>query len=429
MINKPSSLLQDDDLITLPSTKVHPSERVGVHSWFKDYSAFSAKFALAAIESIADSNKSVVFDPFLGTGTSLVASTKLGLPFVGVELSSFSALLSRAKVSQSADPETVLKLLKVKALADIDIRPELMDYYSREDLSYTSTVFYEIAKLINKDSKQLLKALIEKKGKDYDSTRVALVILLLCARTVSKTLKGSNPVWYKVTKKDNRKNKVKLSDITVRRVEQFIDDLKKEDYKSTQIKTYWGDARDTKLPDNSFDVLLTSPPYLNRLDYVVSQLPEVILLSLLYNQDLDLLKKKMVGTTKIVEKGDPDPLWGKSCLEILSKIRNHSSKASSTYYIWNYYKYFKDMYACFNEFDRLARQKAKGLLVVQNSHYKDIDIPVTKIFSEMGETIGISIKEVKELSVKSHMGLLSPQQRTYTPNKVLKEAILHLEFR
>lgn len=428
MKKKSLSLLPDCDFQALPSTKMHPSDRVGVHSWFRDYSAFSESFAVAAIETLAKTKKEVVFDPFLGTGTSLVASSKLGLSFLGVELSPFSALLSRTKVSRNADSNLVARLLKAKPSVKTDVPEELLNYYTNEDLSYTLAVISKIEKLFDKSGKQLLRALIEKKSKEHDSARLALCIVLLAARSVSKTSKGSNPVWFKVGNNGNKSSNDSLSDLTVNSIDRFIEDLNKAQHKASQVKVKWADSRDSKLSDKCFDLLLTSPPYLNRLDYVVNQLPEVILLSMLYDQNLDQLKRDMIGTTKIVEKGEPDSAWGKTCLETLSLIKNHSSKASSTYYIWNYYKYFKDMYACIKEWKRLAKRNAKGLLVVQNSHYKDIDIPVTNIFNEMGSNIGIEINEVKELPVKSHMGLLSPQQREYSPNKVLKEYIMYLEF-
>lgn len=428
MNKKPLSLLQHENpLITLPTTKTKPADRVGVHSWFKDYSAFSEKFVIAAIEAIAETDNPTVCDPFLGTGTSLVASAKVGCPFIGVELSPFSALLSRTKVSCKADESIVRKLLKSKPLKNLDVPASLYDFYSADDLTYILGVLSGISKLLDKDGEKLLNSLISLQGKEYDSARVALTILLLSAKTVSKTSKGSNPVWHRLAKASAKKVS-KLSDITISKIDKYIDDINAAKLKCHDIKIVWGDSRATKIHSNSFDILVTSPPYLNRLDYVVSQLPEIVLLSLLYKQNLDDLRKQMIGTTKIVEKGEPDILWGRTCLNTIEEIRRHPSKASSTYYVWNYYKYFKDMFACFKEMKRLARARSQGVLVVQNSHYKDISIPVTQIFTEMGKHIGIEINEVMHFDVKSHMGLLSPHQRTYTPNKVLKEAVLHFRF-
>src|SRR6202012_3153558 len=98
--------------------------------------------------------------------------------------------------------------------------------------------------------------------------------------------------------------------------------------------------------EGSFDICLTSAPYLNRLDYVVAHLPELAVLGYLVPIEIDKLRSLMIGTTKIVSKGDtaiPDQ-WGKLCKITLNSIQNHSSYASKRYYYHTYRHYFEKLY-------------------------------------------------------------------------------------
>lgn len=59
--------------------------------------------------------------------------------------------------------------------------------------------------------------------------------------------------------------------------------------------------------------------------------------------------------------------WGKTCLETLSKINNHNSKASKTYYYKTYLQYFDSIYKSIVEINRVLKRNGYGVFVVQDS--------------------------------------------------------------
>jgi len=136
----------------------------------------------------------------------------------------------------------------------------------------------------------------------------------------------------------------------------------------------------------------------------------------------------MIGTTKIVGKGMPPSVdWGSICLEVLGKIEGHPSKASGSYYYWNFCKYFQDLFEWLGGLKKICKIGARGLVVVQNSYYKSVAIPVAEILMEMSGKIGISMKVVKREAVRTHLGTISPRQMNYVPKKVLEESVILLE--
>ncbi|MCB6704885.1 hypothetical protein LI092_10345, partial [Streptococcus parasanguinis] len=77
-----------------------------------------------------------------------------------------------------------------------------------------------------------------------------------------------------------------------------------------------------------------------------------------------------------------------TCLETLSKIENHHSKASRTYYLKTYLQYFHSIFLSLKEIDRVMKNEGKCIIVIQNSYYKDIFIDLKQIFIEMIKYLG-----------------------------------------
>jgi hypothetical protein len=137
----------------------------------------------------------------------------------------------------------------------------------------------------------------------------------------------------------------------------------------------------------------------------------------------------MMGTTKVSEKGSVSERWGKTCLAFLEEVLHHHSKASAAYYYWNYYKYFKDFYLSLENLKRLVSPRGEGALVIQNSYYKEIPIPIPQIVIEMAGGLGISARVARSQIIRAHIGSISPRQARYVPRKILEECVVALNFR
>lgn len=417
----------------LPSPKVRPKDREGVHSWCNFYSAFSESFAFAGLSLLRRSVDDIVLDPFLGSGTSAVAACKCGNPFIGVDLDPFSVLLSRAKIASKVDSEKVFSLLTkhpAKLKRPVSSR-ETSILFSHEDFIYAQQVFENISIDMNSDHDRCWAMILDDPMKSFDTHAVALASIGIAAQFACKIAKGSNPVWKRVPEPGEIIHitplKQKSLDIALKMCQDLQDSRDQRNPHSALFKT--GDARSLTIQNNSIDLVITSPPYLNRLDYVVDHLPPLTLLQGFLNINIDLLRRQMIGTTKIIDKeGLVDSSWGRRCADVLSAIKHHKSKASETYYYWNYYHYFKDIYTVLAGLKRKCRKGALGLFVLQNSYYKEIDIPTSEIICEMASNIGFSGEVIRCENVRSHLGTLNPSQRKNVPNKQLTEKVIQFNF-
>jgi len=69
-----------------------------VHRWFRYSAGFSAAWAQEVIVSAGLQRGEYVFDPFVGSGTSLIAAQTVGCAAAGSELHPFVAAVAEAKL-------------------------------------------------------------------------------------------------------------------------------------------------------------------------------------------------------------------------------------------------------------------------------------------------------------------------------------------
>ena len=414
----------------VPSPKMRPSERTGIYTWTRLYSAFSESFALEALRILCPSNHDVLLDPFAGAGTTLVAAVKLGVPAIGVDLDPFSALLASASVATEAHPERVFQLLKGRTPSRTSTpkggAPQLL---RDSDLQYARGVFDRIRES-QTDNQHLWADLLANAHHTFDSELVALAALGVASNLSANMERGSNPVWYRRLPPGETAKRPQLNAAARGVARLILADLARlaSSRHCARVSVLNEDFRSVALPDSSVDLVLTSPPYLNRLDYVVNHLAPLTLLSSFIPVELDNLREEMMGTTIVVKTDQPDARWGETCLRTLSSVFSHPSKASATYYYWNYLHYFADLFRILAQLKRLCRPSARGVVVLQNSYYKELEVPAQMILCEMSQGLGIDARIIRTEKVRAHLGTISPRQNRYNTSKVLAESIISLAF-
>ena len=412
----------------LPSTKIKRPKRGDPFAWAYTYTSYSVDFAIQALLRLGASKKTLVLDPFVGSGTTLLACSLIGCSGLGIDISPFSLLLSRTRTAWRPDERLVSKYLKANPSLD-NQNASATHILSARDASYVNGVIRAMCKYqaIRPDA-LWCKLLNDTKG-HFDSEAVTLLSLTLGARTSAHVEKGSNPIWYKKIAEASATSESSLRDATIACARSICRDL---------LGASEGFRKNIRMQQHDFvtlnstrlyDLCLTSPPYINRLDYVVAHLPELSVLQHLVPFNLDQLRNGMIGTTKIVQKytSTAAPEWGELCKQTLENIYNHSSYASRRYYYHIHTDYFRRLSEATFSLARVMQRRSEGILVLQDSFYKDLKIQTPQICLEMLNNAGFSATIVRTTVVKAHMGRLSPAQTLYAPQKTLGESVIYFE--
>lgn len=416
----------------LPSAKVRPKDKVGVHAWTNFYASYSETFVESAVKTLKVKETDVVLDPFVGAGTTLIAAKKMGYQSIGFDIDPFSCFLSKAKLSQAIDHKKINKLLRKtnSSIVSATFSQEALQLFDEECLQYATAVFNRIKKNIGRSSNFIHELLSDTDNK-YDSEIVALTALCIGASESAKLMQGSNPTWYRkadVGEKDNLQALVNSTQIVLTKMLKDIDEAS---YSTASSTVYNLDIRDANNPKyhQIANVIITSPPYLTRIDYAMKHFPNLAIISGLIEFDFTELRKKMIGTPKIVDKGIVNAEWGELCTEVINKIKHHESYASESYYVWTYYQYFKSLYETFIRFKKLLKIDGKGLIILQDSFYKDVHIPLSDIAVEMLQLMGFEAMVVVRDLVKQNMKQLNPSHQKKKITKKASEDVIHFRLK
>ena len=162
---------------------------------------------------------------------------------------------------------------------------------------------------------------------------------------------------------------------------------------------YLGDVRKeiARIPNNSVDLVITSPPYLNSRDYTDSYIVELWLLDFVNNyEDLKQLRNRTLHSHVQVKIGEtPYPKLSRLEMIITSLLANSEKFWNKE--LGNMVKgYFADMDSLLAQLALKMKKGKRGYLNVANSAYYGIVIPVDEIIGEIAEMRGFRVIEIRE---------------------------------
>ena len=237
-----------------------------------------------------------ILDPFAGSGTANVEALLSKRNSVGIDVDPFSRFISKVKVTPLGEKE--LKSSKKTLLeAILDYRPSLVAESDLPNFPYRDNWFNKEILLELTYLKNQIAALDTNNGvKDFFKVCLSSIIRAVsnaddnCTRTVIR--KKLNKL---VRPSDALNRFVKALHVKVPKMVAFSQNYPKgiiTDFPEDM------DARNIKYKANYFDLAVTSPPYVNAVDYPRTHQLEMYWLG--FAQDsLTALKKQNVGTESV----------------------------------------------------------------------------------------------------------------------------------
>ncbi len=407
------------------------SKSAPIHRWFQ----YPAGFSYRAVEYVlglyrVDKGK-IVYDPFAGTGTTCITCKFNGIESVGAEAHPFVVKVAQAKAKWDYNYTELnsfigdfISIIQKKRMSyksiDIDIVPELVKKcYSSDNLS--KLLF--IRSLIEAHAPPEYRSLLE----------VALVGTLRVAS-------GAATGWPYIAPKKKIQEKDGINTF-ISQLNMCFKDLKSTPvaYRNTRCDIVEADCRATNFEDEIFDLVFTSPPYLNNYDYADRTRLETYFMGFAtsWGDITNKVRDRLIvsATTQVLrgkydiddiicdELKNADPIIAKEIQEkvsALSQIRK--TKGGKKSYDIMVGQYFNDLTLSLMDTYRLMKEDTKYLLILGDSAPYGIHIPTETYLGKIGVGLGFKSFKVSELRRRGQKWSGNPQ-RHHVP---LRESILIL---
>ena len=410
-------LTVDPDL-TRKAVSYQGNRRVPGLRWLKYKEGFSRRLVEHALE---DFRPASVLDPFAGIGTTPLIAAAKGMRSTGVEIMPVgvlagSAIAEAANGVSARDLESEGARLLDAATSGRDARSE----HAFPHVRITEAAFPPETELAIARAREFLSAV------EDDSMRTMLNFACMSVlEGVSYTRKdGQYLRWdYRSGRAlRGRVNKGRILPFTQALGERLFEMLQdmgplKEEFGGASPEFLTGSSLELLrgLPDGSFDMVMTSPPYANRYDYTRTYALELAWLGY-DNDDFSALRQRMLSATV---ENKPKLEWlrrtygsesrvldraiemyeGQAAVhEVLDILREHVGELGNRHVIRLIEGYFLEMSLIVAELGRIVRPGGTVVMVNDNVRYHGEEAPVDLILSDFAEQSGFRCVKIWTLA-------------------------------
>jgi len=333
------------------------SKQMLIHRWFFYKEGYSPEIVNYAINR--EKAKGILLDPFCGTGTSLLAAKEKGLESRGIDASELAVFVSQVKCANYENTEEAKNFLK-----------DLFKQRKQSELKWDFELFSPSTAFPKRNLNDILyiRESIEKSELSEKTRNLLLLALISILPQSSIMVKDGG-----VLKIDKRKSAMPAKDAFKRKVKQMVSDIENAGVKGKEPDVRIGDARALPYENESCDIIVTSPPYLNNIDY-----------SKVYGLELSLLTMNKETTKETRSRSlrsflqkDATPKYVPPEIEEIGKR------------IPVVGAYFADMENSISEMKRVLKKGGSAYVIVSNSVIFHEHVLVDEIFAAIGERLNI----------------------------------------
>lgn len=312
-----------------------------------------------------------VLDPFCGSGTTLIEARIFGVNAIGVDVNGLSVLLSQVKATPLSEKQfTFVKEFVVEVETKIsewksEKRPQIkVKEIEGQEHWFQKNVSEEITFLLNEILKQtdieiqnflkivLSSIIVKVSNQDSDTRFAAIEKNILDGYTLEQFCK-----------------RAKQYNLRMAEFSELVCD-------KTTLNVYNADSRDLNfIPDNSVDIIITSPPYANTYDYYLYHKFRKRWLDL----DVKYAQYNEIGSRREY-----------------SSLKREKEK-------WN-----EDLTKCFAEMQRVLKPNHLAFIVIGDSVIKKELIKIEKEISEFAPKIGFKVNEILSSDLSKHSRIFNP---------------------
>lgn len=364
----------------------------------------------------------VLYDPMAGTAPLLSFAERHGYTAHFNDLNSLHLYVNAAKTLQS--------YLTYKKIGPARLLSIICGMASRLDLCPRTATEKWIEGPVLEEL-----AFAWKKSEEQSKTITVLIkaIVLLSVRSFSSFIKTTNPTWLK---SGGLRPKIPVQEAfqaAISRLDSFYQHAyaKHSEIKGGRIVlTDYDSSR--LVPDSKVDVIITSPPFCNRVDWDRMYAPEHFFLKAV---DVWHTRTEFLGTTAVHRYPEFDSelefVVGRSgyLRKFLGEVRKRQigKNQESDYYVKYFTRYFAGLFRAFDTAaNALGEENAGIYFVVQENHHRGLRITIGQALAESLCDQGFQVRPLDGSSWdRPHLGLRNVSKRYRLISPMQQESIWH----
>jgi len=362
--------------------------------WYRYYAGFDPGFVGDVCDALDIDAGSAVLDPWMGSGTTLGVAATRGVEVAGIDLNPAMVVVAKGRLLAN-DTLSSLEPLGADILRGVQeadfphgIEP-LRHWLDEQSARRVRGLVVRTQTVLSGEGEWPVNV-----GATSSLHCFYLVALFEAVTQSVRSYSSRNPTWIK--RATSYDGVVEISNdqlhaaftTAVKRLSVYLRSARMittEVHDAARLSV--GDSRELPFQNDAFDSVITSPPYLTRLDYVMGHAPELAILG--YDGPLlRELRDSMIGTPTRKDVASEGLALGEFADDLLDKVAGHGTYAARSYYEPNFRQYFVGMAQSFEEIQRVTKPGGNVLLVVQDSRFKDIHIDLAGALTEMGTVRG-----------------------------------------
>lgn len=367
------------------STKTTPFTH-GMHRFAAKYIPQVPRWA---IDQFCNEN-SVVLDPFMGSGTTLVESLCSVKSAYGLDIDPLAKLISKAKTNR-------YNIGNIQSIAE-EILQNKGKKIDDEDFPMDGVI--NPTHWFNRDNKSKLNFIFDKINSfqmTQEENEFFLCVFSSVLRWVSNADDQSQKTYVSGTLKKSPPDAWEVFEKFVARSIKGIDELDFKRNQSSQVKILDGDALSIPLTDGSVDLIVTSPPYVDSVDYMYNFMLEYFwlgpLLGVESRKQFNEMRKRSLGSKNPSTKTEVPPA-AISSMVCPTEIPSYRRSAVLSY--------FHSMEEHFKEASRVLKTNGRYVLVIGNSQSQNGIMPVHDCLTKLAAQFDLRLEKAFAYRIRRH---------------------------
>ena len=358
----------------------------------------ASEVAFRALEGLATGNR--VLDPMCGSGVVVRRALEAGHEAIGIDIDPLAILMARVwttSIPESIQPTLGFELAETAAML-VGTDPLLPWIDGDKDTTEYIDFWF------GRPQSDHIRAIVAA-SKEFQGLRRDIVNLALSRIIVTKT-KGASLAADVSHSRPHRVRTCNDFDVFTEFGKSFARLMKilRKSPVPAKGKIRRGDARSLRgVKSESIDAVVTSPPYINAIDYLRGHKLALVWLGYA-SKDIRQLKSQGIGAAsqrrlKAIHRAS----------EIVQKA---SVVCTSPDVERTVNRYVLDMLACLRQTNRVLRPGGYAVYVVSNSSLRGNEVDTARITTEVAEEAGLSLEDRYVRDIPRQHRYLPPPQST-----------------